>query len=82
MAFYGPKKWGTKKISSIGYRVLGNLFKNVNGLSIEVPNQKLCLPKVGLPFLDSSSVTLTSDMFYRTFYFVGGCQIEYSKIYS
>ena len=82
MVLYGPKKWGMSKDVPLGYRALGDLFKNVNGSSIRVLDQRLCLPEVGLPFLDSSNFTPTSDVFSRTFYFGGGCQMEYSRMYS
>ena len=70
-----------RKDGPYGYRVLGELSRNVDGSSIRVLDQKLCLSKVGLPFLDSSNFTPTSNMISRTFYFGSGCQIEYSRIY-
>ena len=78
----GPKNWGMRKGPPKGYRELVEIFGNVNSLSIGVPDQKLCLPEVGLPFLDSSNFTPTSDVFSRTFYFGGGFQMEYYKMYS
>ena len=82
MTSYGPEKWGTNEIGPQGYKSLGDLSQNLNGLSIIVPDQNLCLLEVGLPFLDSSNFTPTFDMFSRTLYFGGGFQMEYSKIYS
>ena len=81
MALYRPKKWGMRKYGQKGYRELGELFKNVNNSSIKVPNQKLCLLEVRLPFLDSSNFSPTSNMPSRTFYFGGGFQMEYYKYY-
>ena len=43
--------------------MLGEISKNVNGLSIRVSDQKLCLSKVGLPFLDSSNFTPNFECF-------------------
>ena len=76
------RKMEHKKSHPLSYRLLGELCRNVNCLAIEVQDQKLCLPEVGLPFLDSSNFTLTSDKFSKTFYFGGGCQMTYSKFYS
>ena len=81
MALYELEKWRMRKFGLLGYSKLEYLFKNVNSLSIIVANQKLCLPKVGLSFLDSSNFTPTFDMFSRTICLGGGFQMDYPKMY-
>ena len=66
----------------LGYRALWELSRNVNSSSIGATVQKLCLPEVQLPFLDSSNFVPTSNATSRAFFFGGGCQMEHSIIYS
>ena len=82
MALYGSEKWDMRKNIPQGYRVVGEVSINLNGSSIRVPDQNLCLLEVGLPFLDSSNFTPTSNVISRIFYFGDGCQMTYSRIYS
>ena len=82
MASNVPEKWGMSDAYPYGHRSLHELFENVNGSSIGVTVQKLCLLEVGLPFLDSSNFTLTSNMTSRAFSLGGGCQRAYSRMYS
>ena len=82
MASYGLKKWGTSKDGLKGYRELQDISKNLNGSSIGVSVQMLCLLKVGLPFLDSFNFTPTSNVTSGTFFFGNGFQLAHSRIYS
>ena len=80
MALYGPKKCGKNKYYPCTYSALRDLSKNINSSSIGVPDQKLCLPKLGLPFLDSSNFTSISDVISRTFYFGSRFQMTYYRM--
>ena len=82
MASYEPKKWWMRKVGPQGYRELQELSENVNSSSIGVPIQKLWLPKVELPFMDSSNFALTSNVTFRAFCFGSGCQLAHSRMYS
>ena len=82
MALYRPEKWRTSKAGLLAHRALGELFENVNSLSIRATVQKLCLPEVRLPFLNSSNFAATSNATSGAFCFGGGCQIAHSRMYS
>jgi hypothetical protein len=66
MVSYGPKIWGVAIGGPQDYRVLKEISININVLSNCVSDQKLCLPKVGLPFLEPSIFSLTSNLTSRS----------------
>ena len=76
------EKWGTSEACPQGYRALRELSENVNSSSIGATVQKLCLPEVRLPFLESSRFAPTSNAASGTFYLVGGCLLALSRMYS
>ena len=82
MTSYGPEKWGMSGACPKGYRELRELSGNVNGSSIRVTVQKLCLLEVRLPFLDSSNFAPTSNATSGAFCYGGGCQLAHSRMYS